>query len=94
MICGERKRLTVSNVIVACLDSKLKRFFTVYFKSGSPDFMNSRGRLINASDQISALAQAQSIGNSNRQCPRSKTNCTTCNHSKFTSPYSLFSAST
>lgn len=32
-----------------------------YFQKGAPDFINSRGQVINADQQIDALAQAQSI---------------------------------
>ncbi|KAJ4475627.1 aminophospholipid-transporting P-type ATPase [Lentinula aciculospora] len=34
---------------------------TVYFIKGAPDFINSRGQTINATQQIDALGQAQSI---------------------------------
>lgn len=33
-----------------------------YFESSSPDFINGRGQLITAANQVDALAQAQSIG--------------------------------
>lgn len=33
-----------------------------YFLKSSPDFVNSRGRVLNAPQQVDALAQAQSIG--------------------------------
>ena len=33
-----------------------------YFTKSSPDFINYTGRSISASDQVTALAEAQSIG--------------------------------
>jgi sodium/potassium-transporting ATPase subunit alpha len=33
-----------------------------YFLKSSPDFVNNRGRVLNAHQQVDALAQAQSIG--------------------------------
>ena len=35
--------------------------FEAYFTKSSPDFVNSRGQIISAFDQVDALAQAQSI---------------------------------
>ena len=35
---------------------------TVYFTKSSPDFINGRGEVIAASQQVDALAQAQGIG--------------------------------
>ena len=35
---------------------------TAYFTKSSPDFVNSRGEVINAQQQVDALAKAQSIG--------------------------------
>lgn len=36
-----------------------------YFTNSSPDFINYKGQVISASDQVKALAQAQSIGETN-----------------------------
>ena|SRR5271154_2043628 len=44
------------------LNMRLNIYFSGYFLKSSPDFINSRGRHINAQDQVLALARAQGIG--------------------------------
>lgn len=54
-------------------DSLTCDIFQVYFVKGSPDFINYRGEAISAANQITALAEAQSIGGwctSTNQFPR------------------------
>jgi len=49
-------------ITLGLVQTILKYAFSGYFVKGSPDFINSRGQTINASDQVDAFGQAQSIG--------------------------------
>ena len=61
-ICVMRKRTAVSYIPFTLKGTVyIDHRASGYFVKGAPDFTNTRGQTINASGQIEALAQAQSI---------------------------------
>lgn len=64
-ICGRHRQPGVSANLhqqLPIFNSIFNSTLLVYFTKSSPDFVNSRGQKISASDQIDAFGQAQSIG--------------------------------